>query len=279
MNLSYINPYIRVAMQSVLSDGHHIARRVIYDYELIYLERGEFTLLYNDVPYHCSEGDWILIRPGVPHSFRLESGEISQPHIHFDLIYRVESHKIPVSFKDRPYMTEEEKGWIHKDYFPSSPDAPFVKIRNKRDFLDLFYSVISERRLLLQKSLMLRLLSELFDSSGENFSETAEEKERFSVADEIRDYMDAGNGLKMNLDDFAKSFYHSKFYLEKKFKETCGCGLIEYRNIKRMEYADQLLAEHSVSRVAEELGYPSIYSFSRAYKRQYGYPPTRRKKR
>ena len=38
MNLSLINPYIRLAMESRISSGHNIARRVIYDYELIYLE-------------------------------------------------------------------------------------------------------------------------------------------------------------------------------------------------------------------------------------------------
>ena len=54
MNPYAINPYLRVAMHSVIPANHRIRRRVIYDYELIYLESGEFTFIYADVPHHCS---------------------------------------------------------------------------------------------------------------------------------------------------------------------------------------------------------------------------------
>lgn len=38
MNLSLINPYIRLAMESRIPSGHNIAQRVIYDYELTLAE-------------------------------------------------------------------------------------------------------------------------------------------------------------------------------------------------------------------------------------------------
>ena len=41
LDISSINPYIRVAMQSVLSKGKIIASRIIFDYELIYIEDGD----------------------------------------------------------------------------------------------------------------------------------------------------------------------------------------------------------------------------------------------
>ena len=66
MNLSLINPYIRLAMESRISAGHNIARRVIYDYELIYLEEGSFTFVYNDKTYPCKAGDIILSAPEHP---------------------------------------------------------------------------------------------------------------------------------------------------------------------------------------------------------------------
>jgi hypothetical protein len=36
-----INPYIRVAMRSILPAGNQLKQRMIFDYELIYLEKGE----------------------------------------------------------------------------------------------------------------------------------------------------------------------------------------------------------------------------------------------
>ena len=51
MNLNTINPYIRVAMRSILRQGVVIGPRIIYDYELIYLAEGSFTLAYAGKEY------------------------------------------------------------------------------------------------------------------------------------------------------------------------------------------------------------------------------------
>jgi quercetin dioxygenase-like cupin family protein len=62
-------------MESRISAGHNIARRVIYDYELVYIEKGTFNLIYDDISYRCTAGDIIFIRPGIPHSFIIDLGE------------------------------------------------------------------------------------------------------------------------------------------------------------------------------------------------------------
>lgn len=271
MYLSLINPYIRLAIPSVIPSGHNIIRRVIYDYELIYLERGEFSLTYNDIVYHCTEGDIIFICPSIPHSFKINNGEISQPHIHFDITHRPHSDKIPISFKDIDSMTDTEKSWIDKNYFNSYENSPIIKIQNKEKFLKLFYQIIlNEVDILEKKANMLQVLSMLIK---DNFPDIIEGQANLDVAHQLKDYIDAGNGLKMQLEDFEKTFYQSKFHLEKKFKEAFGMAIIEYRNKKRMKIAPVLLKNHSVSEVAETLGYQSIYSFSRAYKQYYGYSP------
>jgi len=271
MYLSLINPYIRLAIPSVIPSGHNIIRRVIYDYELIYLERGEFSLTYNDIVYHCTEGDIIFICPSIPHSFKINNGEISQPHIHFDITHRPHSDKIPISFKDIDSMTDTEKSWIDKNYFNSYENSPIIKIQNKEKFLKLFYQIIlNEVDILEKKANMIQVLSMLIK---DNFPDIIEGQANLDVAHQLKDYIDAGNGLKMQLEDFEKTFYQSKFHLEKKFKEAFGMAIIEYRNKKRMKIAPVLLKNHSVSEVAETLGYQSIYSFSRAYKQYYGYSP------
>lgn len=273
MHLSLINPYIRVSMRSILSSGHDIARRVIYDYELIYLERGEFTLIYDGITYSCRAGDVIFIRPNIAHSFHIDRGDISQPHIHFDITYRPQSEGIPVSFKDIDDMTETEKRWIHKDYFAAEPRSPIINVKNKEAFLNLFYRIIAkETDLIMKKAFMTQLISFII---SDNFPDISEKRECSCVENQLKDYIDAGNGLAMSLDDFAKLFFHSKFYLDKKFKKVFGVGIVQYRNKKRMLQANELLEKHSVTEVAEMLGYQSIYSFSRAYKAHYGSSPSK----
>ena len=100
MHLSAINPYVRVALRSVLQSDIVIKQRVIYDYELIYLELGDMTFVYDGVAYACSAGDVLLICPGVPHSFHVADAPLSQPHLHFDMTERVNSERIPISYKD-----------------------------------------------------------------------------------------------------------------------------------------------------------------------------------
>ena len=273
MNASLINPYLRLTMRSELAVGQNISRRVIYDYELIYIERGEFTFIYDDAPYRCAAGDVIFIRPGVPHSFIIDTEEISQPHIHFDITHRRGSEIIPISFKDACAMTDSEREWIHKDYFTAYAREPKLKVSDMAEFLELFFLIISKSTdELVKKALLIQLLAMIIK---DNFSGVISEEEQPTVAHQIKDYIDAGNGMGMTLDGFARSFYYDKFYLERKFKDSFGVGVIEYRNEKRMELAAELLKKKSVSSVAEMLGCRSIYSFSRAFKMRFGYPPSK----
>lgn len=273
MNLSLINPYIRLAMESRIPAGHNIVRRVIYDYELIYLEEGNFNFVYDNITYRCKDGDIIFIRPGIPHSFIIDLGEISQPHIHFDITHRPQSEIIPISFKDLDKMSEEEREWIHEDFFSSFHQSPLIHIQNKSDFLETFYHIVSGNSDdLTKKSLIIKLIAAIVN---ENFPELIQDNNHANAVKQIKDYIDAGNGMVMTLDDFAKTFFYDKFYLERKFKESYGVNLIEYRNKKRMELAKHLLKLHSVSEVSELVGYQSIYAFSRAYKSFFGYAPSK----
>ena len=275
MNLSLINPYIRLAMESRIPSGHHIAQRIIYDYELIYLEEGRFNFVYNGKAYDCKAGDIIFICPGIAHSFRLDHGEISQPHIHFDITYRPYSEFIPISFKDLDKMSDAEREWIHKDYYSLYQHTPLLDIQNRSEFFEAFYNIVSGHADdLTKKSWMMKLIAMI---TNDNFPKLLQNDKQLNVANQIKDYIDAGNGMGMTLDHFSAIFFYDKFYLERKFKETFGINIIAYRNKKRMELAKDLLKIYPVSQISELLGYQSVYSFSRAYKSYYGHAPSKDK--
>jgi AraC-like DNA-binding protein len=73
---------------------------------------------------------------------------------------------------------------------------------------------------------------------------------------------------------------YSYNYMSNIFKKNTSTTLLEYFHAKRMKTAKLLLAENkrSVSQIAELLGYSSIYTFSRAFKKQYGISPSDYKK-
>ena len=271
MNLSInkINPYIRVAMHSVLPRDSFINKRVIFDYEIIYIEEGSLVLNYEGKDYTFNSGDFILLHPGVTHSFKRLKSNLSQPHIHFDIVYSRESHERTVSFKDIDVFSKEEKAIIHPDYLTSG--SPIITFKDKESALKLFYMVIYETNPLIKKAKFIMLLEEIITDNFPNL--LTSEKPAASVSAQIKDYIDAGLGLDYNLSDFEDMFSYSRFYIERQFKAEFNVSLIEYKNKVRLKIAKDMLKEKSVSYVSEELGFTSIYAFSRAYKNFYGYSP------
>ena len=275
MDIHAINPYIRRAFHSVLSAGNEIKRRVILDYELLFVEQGEFVLQYDGREYICTRGQFVLIRPGVPHVFSGIEEDLYQPHIHFDMIYEENSTQVPVSFKDLPDLTPQERNMIRRDIFEGYPNDPFVSFTDREQALELFYGVIKkeQRSNLSRRAKLMQLVDLLICDNYPDCFSLVERKN--DVARQLKDFLDAGQGMSAQLQDLEKQFSYSKYYLERQFKESYGISLMAYRNQIRMENARILLKTESVSAVAEKLGFSSVYVFSRAFRQYYGVCPTK----
>ena len=276
--LSEINPYIRVAMHSILPAKSEIKMRIIYDYELIYVEDGEFVLNYDGVDYKCQTGQFIFLRPAVPHSFSNIENDLSQPHIHFDITHLENSARVPVCFKNLDAMNDKEKSLIREDVFKGFHKNPLVTFKKKSRALKCFYKAIdtNESSKLSGKARLIDVLEMLIN---DNFSGAfSQEVDTYSVEKQVKDFIDAGQGFGVSLDDIAKQFNYSKHYLERRFKKKYGEGIMAYRNKRRLQIAKEMLKTSSVSSVSDALYFSSIYSFSRAFKTHFGFSPTEAKK-
>jgi len=270
------NPYIRVAMRSTLPKGSSINRRIIFDYELIYISDGCFTLRYADRPFECSGGQFLLIRPGIPHSFEKIASEVVQPHFHFDMAYTPLSRKTPVSFKDRPALNSEEQQLIQEDVFHGYPQFPYVSFSDKTAAIELFYAAIdsfSKNKKLAAKGIFISLLDMLI---SDNFPDSLKntEADTYEVTRQVKDFIDSRNGVGISLDSLEKQFSYSKYYLERRFGRQYGVSIMLYCSEKKTALACEMLRHTTVSKVAYELGFSSVYSFSRAFKSRMGVSPT-----
>ena len=279
-DINMINPYIRVAMRSVLTDGTKINKRAIFDYELIYIERGDLCFTYSEKNYDCQAGQFIFIRPGINHSFECKNGDISQPHIHFDMFYSTNSKSIPISFKNIRKFSPRELEMIQPDLFSSFEKNPIVTFTESDRALKLLFGVISSHNqgnVLKAKALLIELIEMLI---ADNFPRlfSSEKNAKYTVSEQIKDFIDAGQGMSMSLSDFEKHFSYSKYYLERQFKSRYGVGLITYRDEKRFERACNMLKTHNITETTEKLGFTSVYVFSRAFKNKFGVSPSEYKK-
>lgn len=272
-----INPYIRRAKASIIPVGTAGPRRTIFDYELIYLESGDFILNYGDKDYHCKGGEFIFLRPGIPHNFKNIQKDLHQPHIHFDVFYSAFSPQVPVSSKDEKDFTVKERASVQTDVFADYPQNPIVSFKNEAHIKKLFYEIIENRNLASLKS-KARLIEIIDALEKENFPNCFIKNSPYSVAEQVKDYIDMGHGIATPLEELERIFAYSRFNLERQFKKLYRVSIISYRNNKRMELAEYLLKNQNVSAVAEALGFSSIYVFSRAFKTHSGLSPTEFKK-
>lgn len=279
MNISEINPYIRLTMYSTLFVPSQIKRRIILDYELIYIESGKFRLNYNNRDYTCEKGDFLFLCPNIPHSFHIFETNVIQPHIHFDMQYTHDSGDVFISFQDYPELSKSERALIRENVFPSLKNKPpFIKVKDREHFLKIFYEIVFVKQpsllnTLEYKAKMLTLLSEMIsENAPDDFLPVTGS---FKIASLVKTYLDAHYDQDIQLANLEQHFNYSKFYIEKAFAQKYGISPIKYRNKKRLTKAASLLGSQPVTTIAHQVGFSSVYAFSRAFHSVYGVSPTR----
>jgi len=210
----------------------------------------------------------------VPHSFEGILQDLVQPHIHFDLFYSALSRKTPISFKDIGQMSAEEQALIQPDLLPC--DSPLVTFADEPAALALMMRIIDtwqQNRQLPAKGMLTELIDLLItDNFPQHLSPSPDHTD--NLMRQLKAFLDSEQSVFYALEDLEKRFSYSRFYLEKQFKKQYGISLIAYRNQKRLQLACRMLEGNTVSKVAERLGYSSIYAFSRAFKNEFGVSPS-----
>jgi AraC-like DNA-binding protein len=277
MYLSELNPYLRRAIHYSLSANWHIPVRALLDYEILYMESGKSTLIYNGMTYSPHAGDVLLMLPGISHETFGGEKPCLLPHIHFDVCCDNYSDSRYICFLDVPQMSTLERKMIAPNFFADYPPKPILTISDMPRFLKLFYAVIDTDTPVYtpnKKAWMTELLGMVIDDNfpGVLTQYTAEGP---SVAHSIRNFLDANYAAEVTLEDLEERFFYNRFYLEAQFRKQYHMPIMTYRNQKRMEVGADLLHQNSVSRVAYKVGYASVFSFCRAFKKHFGMTPTR----
>lgn len=95
---------------------------------------------------------------------------------------------------------------------------------------------------------------------------------------ELRRRIDAHPERSDSLGELAQSVGLSQAHLTRLFKELTGAPPIAYRQRRRLEKAQELLAKGSpVWKAAIIVGYRSAPTFARLFAREFGHPPKSRR--
>lgn len=274
-------------MYSKLKGPFCIQTRAILDYELLLVDDGEFTLVYDGIPYDFKKDDIVLIRPGHSHEFHVKDGAfLSQPHIHFDVCYDKQSERIPISFKDLSQFTEEELGMIRPDFFEEcSFRSPKLRVSDCNYFRQMFFDVINTYEsqtplsILECKQKFLKLFIYLIDQNFSAYVQPIAATKRNIDMQLIKDYIQNNASRRLTLSSLASFFHYNECYLDRKYKKLYGISPMQYYGFLRNELAKNRLAQNvSITNVSDSLSFLSIYDFSRFFKRHNGVSPSEYKK-
>lgn len=254
--------------------------RIIFDYELLYLERGVLRVRIEETVYTIEPGDIILFKPGKEHEFLGSAGESWMPHIHFDVLYYDNFEDVPINFKRKTECQEVETTWIRPDVLGHILNIPdVIRIKNHSEIhLSLIQLIHAYERSdtdfpILQKSLTLRILYlilkglESAASSPFILHQTALEN---TVTHIIENY-----GQPISLDDLSKIACLSVYHFSRLFKQKFGLSPHQFQMKYRFEKAKELMiySQLSLTSIAEKIGYSSVFAFSKAFKQSEGVSP------
>lgn len=198
---------------------------------------------------------------------------------------------IPAGIKHSYYLTKlgfAEKYWFHFDlriaqgnYFDFLK-IPKIKHIGRDSALDgLFEGIIAAdshnpRERLRASSALLDLVS-LYIGDAEYISV---ENEKPDETDRVINYIKKNYHESFTLSGLSDIANLSPNYLEKKFKERTGLPPLKYINALRLERAKFLLehSQKSVAEIMEEVGFWDASHFSKLFKSETGYSPTKFRK-
>lgn len=94
------------------------------------------------------------------------------------------------------------------------------------------------------------------------------------ICQDIMNYIDTHIYEINSLSELSDLYGYNYCHLSYMFKKHMGQTLMSYYRERRLTEAKKLLEQHkNVAKVAEKMGYSSMYSFSKSFKKQWGISP------
>lgn len=251
-----------------------------YDHVYTYIEQGEAEFFLDGVKYHVKEGDILLMPPFMAHIIRSTSEvPLIQYIVHFDLYYDEERS----SWKDQ-VITEERKSIAEKELQLASatpishlqlPD----RIELKKRFLIMQKEFLDKRSgySLILKGICLELLVLFMKGQVDhNDKEGKMTKGWVFIENTINLINERYWDPELDNHTISKHVGISTNHLSFLFKDQLGITIHKYLTHIRIEQSKIRMIEgnQTLTAIAEQVGFSSIYLFSRSFKATVGVMPS-----
>lgn len=239
-------------------------------FELTVVTDGAGTVTTNGVPSKVKNGDIYLSMPYDIH--KIESD--GENPLKYDFF----------AFKIKDNIFKEKLDRINEDYH--SPDMRIFHDERVRRLIANAIAELASPNMysgeLLNavfRQILIYLIRDFQKSPKKNYPDNVTGAEILCY--KLMNYIDTHIYTMKNLAELCEATDYSYGYLSALFKKTTSETLYDYYNKKRADTARLLLNENklTVTEISEVLGYSTLYSFSKAFKKQFGLSPKLYRKR
>ena len=255
-----------------VNDGIHTHDH--FELNFIYHGQGEFS--FENENMILFEGEFLIIAPDSPHNLRAKKD---------DLIISIMVRK---STFDKIFWPLFSKDTLLSAFFTNSMrqnnEQNYVVFKTQNDFLIQFYlqQLITEKNTgdLFSNENMTSLLLMILRYLLRNYSGTAYFYDCQPVSDKHCDFELLSQYIHQNynnvtLKDVAQKFHYSESFFSKLIVKHYGVTFSVLIRELRLSHARELInhTNYTLQEICDIIGYSSVSSFSRAYKKQYGNSP------
>lgn len=279
-----INPYIRKAWNHQWTNSCFL-ERVIYDHEIIYIDKGCLKFTIENKVYIVEEGSCVILPPNVYHKIEWYKEDAWQPHVHFDFIETKKSDDIPISNKLKKKMSEGELKYFTDNFFKTNNvKIPYViKLHNPVEVKKIMFKIIDEYTLknpyyeLTLKGLVIELISTILrDYETNSVKKIAQQAEISHLISYVTENIEHN----FTLEELAEKANMSVWSLIQTFNKLYNTSPKKYFDRLRLLYAKNLLQyeNKSIKHVAYQMEFESPQTFTRWFKKLDGKNPISYKK-
>ena len=240
-------------------------------WELVCVDRGEIDALAGERRLTLKKGNILFHKPNEFHNV-LTNGKVSPSLVVIGFVCHSPAIK---SFEDQLMSVQDtEKELLAqiiveaRNTFSGRLDDPYQEelIFNSEPLTFGSAQLISHYLEQLIIHLYRRYFSYSLPVRSSRF--LAEASSGNDTYNRIVRYMEEHLGERMTIDSICRDNLVGRSQLQKLFRDTKGCGVIEFFSMMKIDTAKQMIRDNQLNftQIADRLGYSSIHYFSRQFK-------------
>ncbi|MGN0142565.1 MAG: helix-turn-helix domain-containing protein [Roseburia sp.] len=232
--------------------------RIMQEYDFLYMLQGKWEIIEDEVPYALHEGELLILEPGRHHYSR----EKCTPHMRNMFL-----HCLPL-----PAENARKDCMVSVSKLTDCRNAPGVS-RIFQDIIEAYWNPRDLYRELRLGNLFSLLLLEI--AGCRNASDLYD-----PLVNDLQTLFVSHTERFFHLDELSVRFGLSARTLNSRFKNVTGSSLYQYQLTQKLNMIHELLPqnpERGLRDIALSFGFYDEFQMSRLYKRQFGFPPSRRR--